>query len=50
MLFISETAQIRDFPEMLHLDLAGQAPADIQMLYYYITLSQEMQGVSANFF
>jgi len=33
-----------------HLDLAGQGPADIQMLYYYITSSPKKQGVPCNFF
>jgi hypothetical protein len=32
-----------------HYDLAGQAPADIQMLYYYIILPRKKQGVSAIF-
>lgn len=50
MLDTPKRTRIRTFQRCVHLDLAGQAPADIQMLYYYIILRQELQGVSAIFF
>jgi hypothetical protein len=38
------------FAHTWHLDLAGQGPADIQMLYYYITVPPKKQGVLRIFF
>ena len=34
----------RPFRAYMHLDLAGQGPADIQMLYYYITSPAKLQA------
>ena len=49
-LHTAKSTETRFFAHAWHLDLAGQGPADIQMLYYYITGLPKKQALFRIFF